>query len=182
MSEIIEQLYQDHVNMARIVNFLVNQLNLLHDSKTPDYALMTDAMCYMTAYPDLFHHPREEVLFQELKKRDTSVCAAVEELMREHEVLLEKGQQFLESLQLAKTGDLQSPELLESQGRDYIALLRSHMDKEERQVLPLASKVLRPEDWAQIDAAMAFRGGPILGKTVEKGYRALCDFVTRQAG
>ncbi len=54
MTEVIEQLYQDHVK-------LVNQLNLPHDSQTPDYALMTDAMCDITAYPDLFHHPREEV-------------------------------------------------------------------------------------------------------------------------
>lgn len=59
MTEVIEQLYQVHVNIARIVKFLVNQLNLPHDSQTPDYALMKDTMCYITAYPDLFHHPRE---------------------------------------------------------------------------------------------------------------------------
>ncbi|MFQ5937811.1 MAG: hemerythrin domain-containing protein, partial [Acidiferrobacterales bacterium] len=128
----------------------------------------------------LFHHPREEVLFEKLKKRDQSVCDAVEDLVREHEVLLDKGQHFLDSLQLAKTGDLRSLGLLESQGRDYVALLRSHIDKEEEHVLPLASKVLRPEDWAQIDTAMAYTDDPIFGQAVAKVYGALCNYLTRQ--
>ncbi len=71
-------------------------------------------------------------------------------------------------------------ETLESQGRDYIAFLRGHMDKEEERVFPLASKVLREEDWAEIDTAMASQADPVFGKVVGGKYRALYDFLTQQ--
>ncbi len=72
-------------------------------------------------------------------------------------------------------------ETLESQGRGYIAFPRSHMDKEEDQAFPLASKVLREQDWAEIDTAMASKAHPVFGKVVAGKYRALYDFLTQQS-
>ena len=166
MADIIQQLQQDHLNAAKLLDLLEAQIGTLHDGETPDYLLMFDVMCYMRHYPDLFHHPQEDLIFEKLKERDPSARAIVDKLMEEHKALAEKGAQFFESLQTAVSESMVPRETLESQGRGYIAFLRSHMGKEEDQVFPLASKVLREQDWAAIDTAMASQADPVFGQVV----------------
>ncbi|MEE9598540.1 MAG: hemerythrin domain-containing protein [Acidiferrobacterales bacterium] len=180
MAHIIQQLQKDHLNAARLLDLLEAQIGTLHDGETPDYLLMLDMMCYMRHYPDLFHHPKEDLVFEKLKERDANACLIVDNLMEEHKALAEKGVQFFESLQTIVSESMVPRETLESQGRGYIAFLRSHMKKEEDQAFPLASKVLREEDWAEIDTAMESKADPVFGKVVGGKYRALYDFLTQQ--
>ena len=181
MAHIIQQLQKDHLNAARLLDLLEAQIGILHDGETPDYLLMLDVMCYMRHYPDLFHHPKEDLVFEKLKERDPSARRIVDNLMQEHKALAEKGAQFFESLQIVVSESMVPRETLESQGRGYIAFLCSHMDKEEDQVFPLASKVLREEDWAEIYTAMESKADPVFGKVVAGKYRALYDFLTQQS-
>ena len=99
MAHIILQLQKDHLNAAKLLDLLEAQIGTLHDGETPDYLLMFDVMCYMRHYPDLFHHPKEDLIFEKLKERDPSVRPIVDNLMEEHKALAEKGVQFFESLQ-----------------------------------------------------------------------------------
>ena len=150
MADIIQQLKQDHLNAARLLDLLEVQIGTLHDGETPDYLLMLNVMHYMTHYPDLFHHPKEDLVFKKLKQRDASARPIVDNLVEEHKALAGKGARFLECLYTVVSELMVSRETLESQGRDYIAFLRSHMDKEEDEIFPLAAKVLREKDWSEI--------------------------------
>ena len=47
---------------------------------------------------------------------------------------------------------------------------RAHMDKEERQIMPLAQRVLTAQDWAEIEAAFASHRDPLAG--VSAGSRS----------
>lgn len=181
MADIIQQLQKDHLNAARLLDLLEVQIGTLHDGENPDYLLMLDVMRYMTHYPDLFHHPREDVVFKKLKQRDASARPIVDSLVEEHKALVEKGLQFYECLYTVVSEVTVPRETLESQGRDYIAFLRSHMDKEEGEVFPLAAKILREKDWAEIDTAMELEEDPVFGKVVEEEYRALYDLLTQQS-
>ncbi len=139
MAHIIQQLQKDHLNATRLLDLLEAQIGILNHGGTPDYLLMFDVMCYMRHYPDLFHHPQEDLIFEKLKERDPSARAIVDKLMEEHKALAEKGAQFFESLQIVVSESMVPRETLDSQGRGYIAFLCSHMDKEEERVFPLAS-------------------------------------------
>ena len=81
--------HEEHVNFAKLLNLLEGQLNLFHRSQTPNYALMLDIMCYMTHYPDLLHHPREDRAFELVKQRVPSLGSLVDELMAEHKTALQ---------------------------------------------------------------------------------------------
>jgi hemerythrin-like domain-containing protein len=48
-----------------------------------------------------------------------------------------------------------------------------HMTLEEKQVLPLAERVLTAQDWAELDAAFAANRDPLTGHEPEDEYRAL---------
>ncbi len=181
MADIIQQLQKDHLSAARLLDLLEVQIGTLHDGETSDYHLMLDVMHYMTHYPDLFHHPKEDLVFKKLKQRDASARLIVDSLVEEHKALAEKGARFFGCLHTVVSELMVSRESLESQGRDYIAFLRSHMDKEEDEVFPLSEKVLREKDWAEIDTAMEAKEDPVFGKVVGEEYRALYDLLTQQS-
>lgn len=180
MSDIIQQLREDHVNVSKLLDVLDGQMRIFHEGGTPDYVLMQDAMHYMIHYPDLIHHPKEDLVFKKLTEHDPSAQPVVNNLIKEHKVLAEKGTQFFESLKVVESESMMSRESLQSQGQDYVAFLRSHIQKEEDQVFPLAAKALRDEDWEEIDVAMEKKEDPVFGKLVAEEYRALYDFLVQQ--
>jgi hemerythrin-like domain-containing protein len=67
-------LHAEHANFDMLLELLEGQLDLFHDGKSPDYALMLDIMFYMTHYPDAFHHPREDLAFARIGEREPSTC------------------------------------------------------------------------------------------------------------
>jgi hemerythrin-like domain-containing protein len=181
MSDVIRQLHTDHIHIARLLDLLEVQLGMFHEDGRPDYALMMDTMQYMTNYPDLFHHPKEDVVFHILMERDASTKPVVQDLLKMHQVLAEKGLQFLESLRTVVNELMVERETLESQGREYIALLRHHMDVEEGQVFPHAARILSQEDWRRIDGAVEAMEDPLFGHRVQSEYLALYDFIRQQS-
>ena len=180
MAEIIRQLRQDHINIAKLLELLEAQIGSLDEGEIPDYLLMFDVMCYLRRYPDLFHHPREDLIFEKLKNRDASTCPIVDNLIEEHKALAAMGAQFFMSLQAVVNESIVSRETLVSEGRAYIAFQSSHMNREEDQVFPLASKVLCEEDWVEIDMAMEMEADPVFGGVEGGKYRALYKFLTQQ--
>jgi hemerythrin-like domain-containing protein len=181
MANVIKKLRIDHANMSRLLNELETQLGLFHAGENPDYILMMDIMQYMSHYPDLFHHPKEDLIFKRLIERDPSARLVVKDLIQKHKVLAESGKQFMDSLRTVLSEVLLEREAFEVQGRDYVRTLRRHIDVEESQVFPLAERVLNEEDWKDIDNAMEAIEDPLFGSTVQQEYRALYDYIRHQS-
>ena len=177
MPEIIAQLRADHVNVTRLLNLLERQLEAVHEGTKSDFELMRDMMVYMTRYPDRHHHPKEDLIFRRLRERDASTRLLVETLLEEHKALAEKGAKFLDTLQHVADGAMIRREVLEAQGRDYVAFLRFHHDREEGEVFSLAERLLSDDDWAEIDRALEHRDDPLFGKIIDEDLRALYEFV-----
>jgi hemerythrin-like domain-containing protein len=64
-------------------------------------------------------------------------------------------------------------EAFEAAAQRYVDFYFEHMTLEEKQVLPLAERVLTAEDWAELDAAFAANRDPLTGHEPEDEYRAL---------
>jgi hemerythrin-like domain-containing protein len=181
MGNVIKKLRIDHRNMSRLLDEMETQLGLFHAGENPDYILMMDIMQYMGHYPDLFHHPREDLIFKKLIERDPSARLVVKDLMQKHETLAGNAKQFTDSLHTVLSEVLVEREAFEAQGRDYVTTLRRHIDVEESQVFPLAQRVLNEEDWKDIDSAMEAIEDPLFGTTVQQEYRALYDYIRHQS-
>lgn len=182
MSDIIRQLHTDHINISRLLDFLEQEIEMIHNEETPDYALMFDAMHYMVNYPDLVHHPTEDLIFEKLKHRDPDTAVEVDRLTAEHQVLADKSTQFLELLRrIDNETTMVSREAAEAQGVDYISLLRQHMSKEEGQVFPRVHQVLVDDDWQEIRVALKKQEDPVFGKIVAEEYRTLYDWLVPRA-
>jgi hemerythrin-like domain-containing protein len=181
ISDPIALWHTEHVNFARLLDLLEGELDLFQRAQAPDYELMLDIMFYMTHYPDVLHHPKEDLAFARIANREASAAPIVDRLAGQHARLKEDGNALVVALDDIVNGSITLREHVDAPGRAYIAAFRSHMDSEETAILPLAAKLLHDEDWAEIAAAMLCIDDPLFGKGAEPRYAALRRHIARQA-
>src|SRR5678816_3461811 len=83
--------HAEHVNFATLLELGLEEIERFSRGKAPDYELMLDIMFYMTHYPDVLHHPKEDLAFARIAARDPSVRAVVDVLAHEHALLKREG-------------------------------------------------------------------------------------------
>lgn len=179
MSEVMRQLHQDHRNVARLLDLLDKEVAAMGDARRADFELMQDIMQYMSHYPDRYHHPTEDLVFQRVLRYEQSARDDIEDLLAEHQRLAEKGAQLLAALNTVVDGALVQREPLEAQAREYIDLLRGHMRREESTAFAAAKRHLRDEDWAAIQEATGAMQDPLFGEVVDEDYRTLYQLITQ---
>jgi hemerythrin-like domain-containing protein len=165
--------HAEHVNFATLLDRLEAELERFHKGEAPDYELMLDIMFYMTHYPDVLHHPKEDLAFARIKERQVEAGAIIDELAGQHAHLKETGETLLQALDEIVNGSITSREHVEAPGRAYLSEFRRHMIIEETAILPVAAKLLSDDDWAEINAAIQHIDDPLFGKKAEVRYAAL---------
>jgi hemerythrin-like domain-containing protein len=117
---------------------------------------------YIDEYPERLHHPKEDqYLFARLAKRSADARNLVDDLKGEHV----EGARLIRELERAF---LFFEEQWPAGGREFLAAVDdyaefqwAHMRKEEQQLLPLAERHLRPEDWEAINNAFTANTDPL---------------------
>jgi hemerythrin-like domain-containing protein len=175
MAKTLKQLHIDHINLSKLLNILERHFDLLETGGEADLGLMIDIMTYMTQYPDLYHHPKEDLIFEQWEKRDASVRPLVEEIGVEHKAIIRASIHVLESLRGIIIGVMQRRDEVIAGGRKYIAWQREHLNKEEGQLFPQVLKTLSPEDWQWIDEHIATQDDPLFGRVVSEQFRERYD-------
>lgn len=172
MAKVLDDLRRDHVNMGKLLDLLEAQLRRLEEAGAPDLDLMLDILDYARDYPDLCHHPKEDLVYRRLMERAPETRAAVEELLSEHEVMVRGTKDIADTLNsLLLDAEVPRAGVVERL-RDYIALNRRHIDKEEADMFRRAEAALSDADWNEIDAAIA-ADDPLFGGAAREKYRAL---------
>jgi hemerythrin-like domain-containing protein len=173
MHEVIALWHTDHVNFGKLLNVLEDQLERFHAGGSPAYGLMLDVMYYMTHYSDVLHHPKEDLVFATIKERAKSAGPIIDELTKQHARLRESGQELVRNLDDIVNGSISSRELVEAAARAYVMNFRNHMRVEETEILPLAARSLRANDWAAVETAIRHIEDPLFGAKSEERYAAL---------
>jgi hemerythrin-like domain-containing protein len=181
MHDVIALWHADHVNFARLLNLLEDQLELFHAGGSPQYELMLDVMYYMTHYPDVLHHPKEDLIFARIKERAGSAGPTIDELTLQHARLSESGRELVRFLDDIVNGSIASRELVEAGARAYVTNFRNHMRVEETEILPLAARLLREQDWAAVEEAIRHIEDPLFGANTEARYAALRRQIATEA-
>jgi hemerythrin-like domain-containing protein len=179
MSDPVSLWHAEHVNFAALLDLLELQLDRFHRGEAPDYELMLDIMFYMTHYPDVAHHPREDLAFARIAERNAALRPTVERLSEQHSALKRDGNALVIALDDIVNGSITSREHVETPGRAYVAAFRRHMDIEEAEVLPLARKLLDRDDWVAIERAIRELDDPVFGKSSDQRYAALRRQIAR---
>ena len=177
MSDFIAARYRVHANGVKGLDLLESEILAIEVGKTPDYPLLQDIMRYMTQYPDRFHHPKEDVVFAYIVKRDPEARADVDRLSKEHVSISSAGQKFDRLLRTTDFDSVGVREQLGTSGFAYIRALRAHMLTEETKLFPLAMAVLTKKDWQLIDEEVNATDDPLFGTTIAEEYQQLYQLI-----
>ena len=181
MKNPVSHWHADHVNFSRLLDILEKQLEEFHSGGSPNYELMVDIVTYLRHFPDLHHHPREDVAFALLAKRDTAMKIPLERLRQEHRVIAAAGEDLLGALSGVESGTMIERAAVEAIAAMYLVYYRHHIASEEREVLPRAKKLLSAKEWEEVAAAAPAGRDPLFGDRGDAGYRVLRRHIILEA-
>ncbi len=173
MTDILDRLHQDHVNMVQILNAIERELGHLEGHEAADLPLVHDALHYLTNYADLYHHPVEDRLFEHLERVDESTRQQVARLREEHQALYIKGKAFFDAVREVESEVAMERREFDLLARDYLDTQRQHLDFEEAIMFPLARRVLTERDWEALAGLGDSEGDPLFGRLVHQEYERL---------
>jgi hemerythrin-like domain-containing protein len=170
----IDTLLAEHRYMATVIQLLTKQLDALEQGEDLDPHVIYELMHYMCHYPDNFHHPREDVIYQRAGELDASVADSVDTLQRDHDYLAKLGDETLQAVQAWRDGSGKLKSVL-GPAREYTGALYRHMSVEEKLVFPQLESLLTEEDWRELeqDDLLAPVEDPVFGPRVAREYRNL---------
>ena len=130
----------------------------------PSFAALGAMIYYIDAFPERFHHPKEDqYLFRLLRARYLDAGPLIDRLEEEHRVGAHKIRTLEQALARYQSGGQREFAQFAAAVDDYAEFHWKHMRKEEQQLLPLAERHLTVEDWTAVDAAFAANRDPIAG-------------------
>ena len=175
MSGPLAQLYEEHSSLAAVLNAMSALVREVRErGRHIDPKVFRAILYYLDVFPEREHHWKEEaVLFPRIRRRTRDADAILDQLAIEHE----SGERAIRELEQAfvryeEHGDAEFAPFADAVDR-YVTRYREHMRKEEREVMPLAQRVLSTDDWADIEAAFALHRDPLAGASPQTDHDQL---------
>jgi hemerythrin-like domain-containing protein len=165
----------EHRSLAAVIH---GMLYLVHDTRdrgaSPDFKTLGAMIYYIDAFPERYHHPKEDrYLFKFLRQRCPDAASVLNTLEGEHRVGAEKIRSLEQALHRYQEGGQREFAAFLAAVESYAEFHWAHMRREEKEVLPLAKKHLTDEDWKTIDEAFAGHTDPLFNREAEDDKRKL---------
>ena len=173
MTRIIETLREEHRNIDELLLVLEQELDVFDRNERPDYEIIQAVIDYFQDYPDCCHHPKEDMIFEQLKARDPVAAERVGDLEAEHYNEGKRLRRVADVVRNILTDHVVLRQTFDDVMRDFIEHERKHMEMEERLFFSAAVNALRPEDWAGIDAKWSGRKDSMFDVAIEERCQSL---------
>lgn len=183
MHQIMAELHQDHIHLARLLTILEQQSQRFNsEDDDPDLFLMMDIAEYIHNYPDLVHHPKEDLIYNAFAKQSEEAKDIVNSLLLQHNAMPSATTDFQDMLHnVANNSGIVDKATLKSSLDVFIALQKSHMDIEERELFPLINETLSDQDWAMLEQNISDAKDPLFGDKILDHYQNLYQCIEQQA-
>lgn len=178
---VVNTLRTEHKNIEKLLVTVLEETGSSAKKArgVPDYRVIEGILDYLGNYTDSFHHPREDLMFKRLLKRQPDLREPLELLMNEHHAIesevAELGAQLVSHLNGAHAGS--RDKRLDADCRRYVKKLRRHLHFEESDVFP-HTDVLSRRDWQAVDKGLVHEPDPLFGDTVMERYEDLAAALT----
>ncbi len=140
----------------------------------PDFGVLRAMLFYVDEFPEKRHHRKEsELLFPKLRARTPVSRELLDRLDDDHA----RGERKIRNVEHALLAFEMIGEprraAFEQAVERYVEFYLTHMALEEKEILPLAERVLTDADWEELDRAFEANRDPLTGYPPEADYRAL---------
>ncbi len=173
MKNALDIIKGEHRALAAVLTALQAYVNGIAAGRyVPDFELLSAMIEYITELPDKVHHPKEDqYLFVAVRRRSAEAAATLDVLEAEHRNVHNAWSAIAAALADFKNAGVAGAPKFKAAVDRYFDFQWQHMSKEETQIMPLAQRVLAPDDWTAIDAAFNANDNPWEGPAGK--YKAL---------
>lgn len=182
MQETLQIIRNEHAALAAMLRSILLLLAEHRRKGTlPDFAALRAMLFYVDEFPEKRHHRKEsELLFPRLRARTPMSRELLDRLDDDHG----RGERKIRNVEHALLafeimGESRRAQFETAMER-YVEFYLAHMALEEREILPLALRVLTPDDWDDLDAAFGANRDALAGAEPEEEYRKLFSRIVNQ--
>ena len=168
-------LREEHAALAAMLRSILLHLAQHRRSSTlPDFTALRAMVFYVDEFPEKRHHRKEsELLFPKLRARTPLARELLDHLDSDHAAGERRIRELEHTLLAFEMLGEPRREAFEVAAQLYVDFYLKHMSLEEREVIPLAERVLTQADWADLDEAFLANRDPLTGSEPAPDYAAL---------
>lgn len=173
----MERIRREHGYMVRLLAVLKQKIALLEQEESINYSLLREIVTYLAEHSERVHHPKEDILYRYYLDHFGEQQEIVN-LESEHKELSEKTHDFLATVDMILNDSVVPQDIFVSQLQEFVESQKSHLELEERSVLPLIAKVFTVKDWQAVeDLWSENEDDPVFGETIAEKYQQLAQRV-----
>ena len=176
---IIDLLAREHRNIEKLLAILEHELDVFDRGERPDYEVIRAIISYFEVYPEVYHHPQEDLVFARLKMRDPAAAGKIGDLAGEHKKGAERLRRVAETVDAVLADREMFRQSVDAVIRDFIDSERHHILMEDRYFFPAALKALEPQDWTDIASSLTDRKDPLFNHAIEERFDTLRGHILR---
>ena len=166
----LQELHQDHINLAKVLRLLEQQLVNVRAEEHVDLDVLSEIVDYVQTYPDLVHHKREDIIFSVYLGHPACRRDLVGRLMEEHTLLLKKTHDLAEHIEQWRHDSPVARGKVVAIIADYLRMQWDHLNLEESSVFELLNQELTTADWERIEALMPLSSDPLFGQAMRQRF------------
>jgi len=174
---VLEELREDHRNMALMINLLERESNRIYEGAEPDYELLGDIMHYMTVYPDAVHHPKEDRLYAELRAVRPDLSIGFERITMDHRHISELSVKLRDDIAAINAGSPIRRNSVVADALRYVNTLRGHMQWEELDLFRRVDEMINEGHDTFDSANFSHNVDPVFGPEVEQSFGRLVSSI-----
>jgi len=179
---LMKELREDHRNMSIVLELLDDVVEYASSGKDPDFELLDEIMRYMTVYPDAVHHPKEDIMYAQLRDQRPDLAeGGLDSVVDDHQEIAALGSALRDDIEAINAGAAVRRQKLIEDVSGYVNRLRSHMAWEERDLFKRIDTMLDDEPQEFDVAKFEHIKDPVFELEIEAGFRRLLSSL-KQAG
>jgi len=171
--ELMVELREDHRNMILVLNILDDLVAQMDAGKDPDFELFDEIMRYMTVYPDAVHHPKEDIVYEQLRAKRPDLTERLDHVPDDHSDIAHLSSLLRDEVEAIIAGAAVRREKMIEDAAAYVKRLRIHIQWEEEDLFVRIDKMLDAEPQKVDVSEYEHIKDPVFELEIEAGFRRL---------
>ena len=171
--ELMTELREDHRNMTVVLDLMSGLVEQMEAGNDPDFELFDEIMRYMTVYPDAVHHPKEDIVYEQLRSKRPDLSEGLDHVPDDHSDIAHLSSLLRDEVEAVNAGAAVRREKMIEDTAAYILRLRNHIRWEEEDLFKRIDSMLEDEPGKVDISAIGHIKDPVFELEIEAGFRRL---------